>query len=185
MAGGRVVRAGDGKCREDGVVAQLAHPGVQVGGGEDGQVGFGSHPDTGEAVLGVLDGLHGCGLAGGNGHLDVMLFALGAEVEAQALLVGFLEGIDFGALGGEGLNADAEVFLFREGFGILGEGGGGLFRASLVGQHSSEVFGQGCDVVHARLVLRGPEALQAFQVDGSVGVVADCDLFGYHGGFEG
>lgn len=58
VAGRRVVGAGDGQQRERPLVVELLHPGVELGRGEDGQVGAGGHVHDGEVVGAAVELLH-------------------------------------------------------------------------------------------------------------------------------
>lgn len=54
MAGRGVVGSGDGERGQQDVVFEFAHPGVEIGGGVDGEVGFGRNEDAGELESGIV-----------------------------------------------------------------------------------------------------------------------------------
>ena len=76
VVSGGVVGAGDGEGAQGGGVGELAHPGIKVGGGVEGDVGVVGEVDAGEAVNRVFGkGDEGGGLGGGNGAVHLVLAA--------------------------------------------------------------------------------------------------------------
>ena len=104
VVSGGVVGAGDGEGAERGGVGQLAHPGVQVGGAVEGDVGVLGEVDAGEAVGGVFgEGDEGGGLGSGDGAVHLVLAAeVGLEGQAQTFFGVLNEGVDVGFGRGEG-----------------------------------------------------------------------------------
>ena len=92
MAGWGVVRAWDGKRGEQGVIFQFAHPGIQIGGGKDGEMGSGGDVDPRELELWVVtECLHGRSFSGGHWGLDLMPFSFHLKDPAQTFLLGLDE----------------------------------------------------------------------------------------------
>lgn len=178
VAGGRVVRARDGKHGKWPFILKLLHPGVQLGRGKDGEDGPGGHVDGGEVVRAAVELLHDGRLLGRARDIGLVLVVLGLESETDDLAVG-VGSADVGLLGLEGVDFDRDILLLPvlpAGNGLGGDMLGGV-------QEAGDGAGDVADGIAGSDFL-GLESLDGHELDRALGEVADREV-GHRGSRNG